>query len=530
MDGQRKSIAMGLEMVLDSDGLYLAFQPATKATVEEVLQFIRDEQISGVSLDAVRAAFVKKGSGLVKIAGRSELKFSPASAQVQVSADGLSATLALTRAGFGGQSLDSRQLDELLTRAHVTFGIDQSVLDRVVEGAITQGTHVVALGLPAEQGAPATLFFHVAERSEDTEELRIDHRELGRIQNVDVGDLLVTKTPPGAGKLGTTVTGLPIAARPGRNCALPVGKGVVPSQDGLRLYAAIGGHVVFGPRRVEVLPSFEVTGDVDFSSGNIDVNGNAIVHGNVHSGFRIVAQGHVEIAGWVDNAQIRAGGHIVVKGGIQGQRSSLTAGGCITVKYVENGQLEAGDSIGVGEAIMHARVVAGCRVVVDGRKGLIVGGSVRAGEEIQAKVVGSPLATPTELEVGVDPGIKDEFNQIVEECRKLEEHLDKSEKAITLLTQMQERTGDLPQDRAVLLTQLRLGLKAKQIELDARSSRRSELEAIINQAQDGKVRVKDTIYPGVRITIGASSYRVRDPMAGATFKRHGVDVTLLPYA
>ncbi|MGE5654462.1 MAG: DUF342 domain-containing protein [Bacillota bacterium] len=528
-DERRKNITIGLEMLLDLDGLYLVFEPGTRATVEDVVKFIREEQIYGISLDAMRAAFLNRSSGHVKLCDRASLVFTDASAQVQVSGDGLSANLVLNRAGFGGQSITRRQLDELLTQAHVVFGIDTGLLDRVASGEVTQGTHIVATGMPPSVGAPAKLFFHVAERNSDTDDLRVDHRELGKIQNVEVGDILVTKTPAEAGTPGTTVTGFAIAARPGRDCPLTVGKGVVPSADGLRLYAATNGHVVFGPRRVEVLPSFEVAGDVDFASGNIDVNGNAVIHGNVHSGFRVTAQGHVEIAGWVDNAQIRAGGHIKVQGGVQGQRSVLTAGGCISVKYVENGQMAAGESIIVGEAIMHSRVIAGGKVAVEGRKGLIVGGSVRAGEEIHAKVVGSPLATPTELEVGIDPAIKDEYTQIAEECRRLNEHLDKSEKAIALLTQIQERAGNLPQDKLVLLSQLRLGVKANRVELDARTARRLELEAMINQAQDGKVRVKDTIHPGVRVTIGASAYRVRDPMAGATFKRLGADVTVLPY-
>ncbi len=529
-EGERKSIAEGLEVILNSDGLYLAFQPGARATVEDVVHFLRDEQVLGVQLDAIRMAFMSRSTGRAKLAAQSEIRCRAASAAVQISNDGLSASLVLKPAGFGGRLLERHQLDELLAQAHVVVGIDQAMLDRIAAGIVTDGTHQVATGLPATIGSPATLLFHQAEQRASVDEQNVDYRELGTIQNVNVGDILVTKTPAGIGTPGTAVTGIEIAPRPGRDCALPVGKGVVPSEDGLRLYAAVSGHVVFGPRRVDVLPSIEVAGDVDFSTGNIDVNGNAIIHGNVHSGFRITAFGHVEVDGWVDNAQIRAGGHIVIRGGVQGQRSTLVAGGCITVKYVENGQLEAGESVFVGEAVMHARVVAGSRVVVDGRKGLIVGGSVRAGEAIDAKVTGSPLATPTELEVGVDPKTKDEYNQVVEECRKLGDHLDKSEKAISLLSQIQERAGKLPQDKAVLLSQLRLGLKAKRFELETQTDRRLELETVINQAQDGKVRVKDTLYPGVRITIGNSSYRVRDSMAGATLKRQGADVVVLPYA
>lgn len=529
-DEQRKTITAGLDMILEAETLFLAFQPGTLATIEDVVRFIREEQISGITLDTIRAAFINKSSGRVRLANRSQIGCRAASAQIQVSSDGLIAKLVLNRAGFAGQGLKRQELDDVLAQAHVVFGLDQQLLNRVADGEITAGTHVVASGLPAQPGEPASLIYHVLQQAEETGDTRVDYREVGKILNVEVGQLLVTKTPAGAGTPGTTVTSAVIVARPGRDCPLPMGKGVVPSDDGLRVYAALSGHVVFAQRRVEVLPSYELSGDVDFSSGNIDFNGNVIIRGNVHNGFKVSAQGHVEIAGGVDNAQIKAGGHIVVKGGVQGQRSTLTAGGCISCKYVENGQLEAGDSILVGEAIMHSRVVARCRVTVEGRKGLIVGGFVRAGDEIHAKAVGSPLATPTELEVGVEPAIKDEFNQVMDDCRKAAEHIDKSEKAVVLLTQMQERLGALPQDKQLLLSQLRLGLKAKRIELDAGTNRRLELEAVIGQAQDGKVRVKDTLYPGVRIIIGASSYRVRDTMAGATFRRVGVDVTVLPYA
>ena len=40
---------------------------------------------------------------------------------------------------------------------------------------------------------------------------------------------------------------------------------------------------------------------------------------------------------------------------------------------------------------MHSQLYAGKKIIIEGKKGLLAGGSSRAGEELKARVIGSPL-------------------------------------------------------------------------------------------------------------------------------------------
>ena len=51
-------------------------------------------------------------------------------------------------------------------------------------------------------------------------------------------------------------------------------------------------------------------------------------------------------------------------------------------------------------------------MIAEGKKGLIIAGRVSAGEEVRARVIGNYLATPTEIEAGSSPKVRDELRQI----------------------------------------------------------------------------------------------------------------------
>ena len=86
----------------------------------------------------------------------------------------------------------------------------------------------------------------------------------------------------------------------------------------------------------------------------------------------------------------------------------LTSGGDVIARYIENSNVEAKNDI-KSEAIMHSNVKCGNKLELSGRKGLLVGGSCKVGKEIIAKVIGSHMATVTDIEVGVDPSLRERF-------------------------------------------------------------------------------------------------------------------------
>lgn len=78
------------------------------------------------------------------------------------------------------------------------------------------------------------------------------------------------------------------------------------------------GHASLVGGKVFVSDVYEVPADVDNSTGNIEYSGSVTVRGNVKGGFRISAKGDIVVEGIVEDAELYAGGQIIVKRGIHG--------------------------------------------------------------------------------------------------------------------------------------------------------------------------------------------------------------------
>ena len=99
-----------------------------------------------------------------------------------------------------------------------------------------------------------------------------------------------------------------------------------------------------------MFPVFEVKGDLDLNTGNIDFIGNVMIDGNVPSGYEIKAGGDVKITGLVEGATIEAQGSIHISGGIAGQKKAVVRAGVdLQTQYVNQAIIFAGNDIQVDQ-------------------------------------------------------------------------------------------------------------------------------------------------------------------------------------
>ena len=142
--------------------------------------------------------------------------------------------------------------------------------------------------------------------------------------------------------------------------------------------ALVDGHVSFTGGKLNVYPVYEVRGNVDNSTGNINFVGKVVVKGNVLTGFEIKAEGDIEVEGVVEGAKLEAGGNILLKRGAQGSgRGVLICQGSLVSRFIENCTVEAGGDI-IADAIMHCSISSKSSIELKGRKGLLVGGNTAA--------------------------------------------------------------------------------------------------------------------------------------------------------
>lgn len=297
--------------------------------------------------------------------------------------------------------LDPARIKSALGEAGVTVGVDESAVFMASQYPPAEPVKV-AQGVPAQPGADAkiTYYFQSGGKSAgkplEMEDGRVDYRELGTIENVTKGQVLAQKTPPGTGIPGKTVRGEEIPARDGKDVPLRAGKNVQISEDALHAVSLIDGQPKVEGTRLSVEPIIVVSGDVDFSTGNINFQGSVRIGGSVLPGFTIKATQDIEIGGVLEGATLEAGGKVTVKGGVR-QHSVITSHGDVSVRFVDSeSAITTRSNLIVVESSLHSNLTAGLSIKV-GKK--LIGGTAQAGEFISAEVLGAPGGTHTVLDV-----------------------------------------------------------------------------------------------------------------------------------
>jgi uncharacterized protein (DUF342 family) len=148
-----------------------------------------------------------------------------------------------------------------------------------------------------------------------------------------------------------------------------------------------------------------------------------------------------------------------------------------------------------------------------------VGGRLRAGEEINAKVLGSPTAgTETVCEVGADPKTKELIARFTENKAALEKQLEDIKLNMQTLVNIKKQRKSLPEDKEAYLQTLDekrveiltdLGKIAEEIE--------SAQDRLGNLQARGRVSASSKVYPGVRVVIKDSIEDVRSEYRTVTF-------------
>lgn len=434
--------------------------------------------------------------------------------EVKISPDKLEATIILRTEETDLDKLLITESDvyKALQQSGVTFGIRQDVVrDLCAMPAKYLDARVpVASGVPPVPGIDGTIeypYLESVQSESGPKELadgRVDYYNLSSIPNVVKGQLLARKHAATAGTPGTAVTGEPIAPKAGKEAILKPGKNVVMNQERTMIYAAIDGQVSFTDKeRINVFPLFEVNGDVDFGVGNIDFVGTVVIRGNVLNGFRVKASGDIRVLGSVEGAELEAGGSIEIKSGIVAQdKGSIVAGHNVQTSFIQNANVTAGNQVIVSQSIMFSTVRAGKQILCNGAKGIIIGGLLQAGEKICARVYGNSSSTPTVLEVGVKPELRNELASIQKELHHAYENLRKTDQGLAVINQILQVNGDLPADKRVMqvkLTNTRLVLEKEVKELEAR---KKEVEAELVGDSPAAIEVYHTMYPGIKMTFG----------------------------
>jgi uncharacterized protein (DUF342 family) len=519
-----------MEFVYKEDGVYIKLNKIID--IDEIKAKIEIKRINQVDFETLENT-IKTGqiNEDIKIAGvQDEIKID-SKCEIKLENNNLEA-YAFVTFPIGGKDITEKDIYDVLKENKIIFGIRDEEIKEIVKNKLYEREILVAEGVQSIEGDSARLEYHF-DTSIDSKLIeddggKINYRELSLIKNVTAGQILVTMTPATEGICGRNVLGEDVKPKEGKKLLMPKGKNVTISDDGLNLISSIDGEVKIIDNKVNVFSIYMVPVDVDNSTGNIRFIGKVIVKGNVITGFSIEAEGDVEVFGVVEGARIVSKGSIILHRGIQGMnKGELICEGDLVAKFIENSMIEVKGNVHC-DAIMHSQVICGKKLEAAGRKGLLVGGNIKVSDEIKAKVIGSPMATITEIEVGLNPIMRKRYDVLKQEHKAIIENLEKVTQAVDLLTKISQKM-ELSSDKKELLTKSTQAKIQLALKIEANNNELKELEIYLDELSKGKIKASDVIYPGTRVTIGSSTMHVKDPLKYLTLYRANAEVKVGPY-
>jgi uncharacterized protein (DUF342 family) len=453
---------------------------------------------------------------------------------ISLSDDKLTANLSISNADETF-SVTQEQLEDLLKANFIIHGVDTMMLAQIASNpkSFFYQKVVIARGSEPTEGQNGSIKYIYDLDNEDKtplelEDGKVNYKQVISLHNVKKGQLIGQRTLATAGISGRAVTGEPLLAKPGKETFFKVGKNVIMDADQMALYSAIDGMVVKTDRdKVNVFPIYEINGDVDYSIGNIDFIGTVVVRGNVLPGFKIRASGDIRVTGGVEAAELEADGSIEISAGIVGQsKAHVKAGKNVKSSFIQDAFVEAAEDINVSQSIMHSTIRAGRSVNCNGPKGLIVGGTIQAGERVTARTIGNSMATTTVVEVGVLPELRNELIDLRGQLKVHAENMDKTTKALSLLDQL-AAAGQLTPDKVAMRIKLNHTKKQAVEEQNTIRNRTLEIEKSLEDSEKAKVQVISTIYGGAKIVIGRYTKFIKDPVSRLTFYLSEGDISML---
>jgi uncharacterized protein len=442
---------------------------------------------------------------------------------LRISNDKLKAYLTLTPSS--ADTMDIGSIAEQLKTSGIAADINEAAIKDAVERKAWNESILIAQGREPQRGTDGTVEYYFDIHPKSTPKINadgsVDYRNLNISQSVTAGQELARLIMPQVGIDGVDVFGKVIPAPKGKFAKLSKGKNTsYANPENTVIKSDIDGNVKMNyGGTVEVDAAFTVGKDVDFNTGNIDITGDLVIQGDIKSGFKVKATGEIDISGTVEDGEIETDGTVLVKRGFIGDgKGVIKAGKDAIVRFVHGQKVFAGNDIYIHEEAVQAELTACGSIIAQDGKGVIIGGTARAGKTLTAKILGNNRYTKTEIVVAEKVGMQERILQLTKDLNGLDAKLNQitdkmmyfmnknSKSKLSQAEEVEFRSLDkISADITVTQDTLRAELK----ELEAKLI---ELRAIAN------VRVLKTIYPGTVLRIAGLKKEIIEEKGPGDYK------------
>ncbi len=349
--------------------------------------------------------------------------------RVLISSDRMSAYACCLAPVGDREDISERSFERALADSGIVYGIDRSTLKTIVQEKLYHRLFAIARGTAAADGTDGQVIDHFPRCQElhlqEDVQGNIDYKNVDVFQSIRAGEVICELILPTDGTDGRDVTGKLLPARKGKMPPIPRGKNTSVTEDGSALTSDVDGDISFQSGAFRVESKLIVPGDVDNATGHIHFAGDVIIQGDVRQGFHVDAGGKLTVCGLVEGAALTAGEDIILQKGMHGNGSgSITAKGCVYSTFLEQAKIYAEGDV-TSDVIINCNIQSGGSVLAVSGKGILIGGTVKAAESVQAKRIGSPSEVHTVIKIGVSVKKDDNIEEVKKELAAAKETLDK---------------------------------------------------------------------------------------------------------
>ena len=434
--------------------------------------------------------------------------------------------------------LSSDAFIRLLEMSEVSHGIQEATIETLCRdglGAEAQG-YLLARGEPPRHGVDTHIAYGFDAEPKPGAVLpdgTIDLKQRNTVVTVQVDAPLGEIMPATDGQHGMTVKGERIEARDGERKKFSAGRNVRAEEaegGNPRFYSEIEGSVRREGDELHVDKVLNVTGDVDYTTGNIETTADVIIEGSVKPGFKVKTAGSVVVGGVVESGGIvQAGRDVVVAGGILGEKTRIVAQGGLEAKFVQNGVVLVQGDVFIGSYVYNANLRSGGSIVVNfagekQRAGSIIGGQVVAAKGLEASRLGSASTDRTVIGIRGSPRAEQQLAQARKAVHQFDEVIVRILRSLGIpkvtMQLLRRCIARAPREKrprlAELIKKLQEVVKKRE---EAASTQLEVAREIANDLQKSTVQVLLEVYPDVIIKIGNAIENVPEKMTRQTFFR-----------
>lgn len=435
------------------------------------------------------------------------------------------------------QNVSLRMLDFWVKKEEIVMESNAQLHDlvkKVNEGILAAGCYPIATGIAPVPGDDGRIEWQVnLEQSVGLElpDGRIDFRERNFVINVKAGQAVARLKMPQKGLPGRDVKGQVLPAVDGVLVQLAAGNNIrqIQTASAETLYiATIDGALHYNGRTVSVSRVLVLTDGVNYQTGNIDFNGDVIIHGPITSGFTVQAGGDVFVAKPVDDGvKIIAQGDVTVSRSISGKRTVVKAGKTLCAQIVNEALVMAGQKILLGNYAHHAKLrTNGIIQIKKGagkHGGSIMGGQAWASQSIDTFTAGAKAWVQTELRVGILPEPTEVLDKLQQDIEGKNAHIRQILDYFGLAGINLDKIRSMI-DMAEGITQKAMALRAKYLAKLGKALQELliEKETILSQLgpapENAEIIIREAAYPNVFISIGNKKRKIESELGPVTFQ------------